>query len=295
MIPFTVIGGYLGAGKTTLLNRILAQADGTRYALLVNDFGEVNIDGALIASESDTQINLTNGCVCCTLVDGFFDALEQLLSLSPLPDHIIVEASGVADVNNTAQYGRGPGVNLDSVIVIADAETVQKKAVDKFVGTTVKRQLAAADIVVLNKVDLVSQDDLQACRGWLNETFSDVPVVEAVNGDVPLNLLLGSHVERPPADEIHHEHEQYDTWRFQSNAALLEEGLSAFLSAIGDDVLRLKGFVNTENGTRLVQVVGQRREVIDVDQQAGNTLIAIGVKGQLDRAALDNLAVQFLG
>ena len=175
MIPFTVIGGYLGAGKTTLLNHILSEANGTRFALLVNDFGEVNIDGALIASETDTQINLTNGCVCCTLVDGFFDALEQLLNLEPAPEHIVVEASGVADVANTAQYGRGPGLTLDSIIVVADAETVREKSVDKYVGTTIQRQLAAADIIVLNKVDLVEDKVLEDCCAWLAASFPMTP------------------------------------------------------------------------------------------------------------------------
>ena len=160
MIRFTVIGGYLGAGKTTLLNRILTKAKGVRYALLINDFGEINIDAKLIESQTDSQINLTNGCVCCTLVDGFHEAVDQLCHLQPPPDHIIVEASGVADVSNLAQYGYGPNLALDGVLVLADAETVQEKADDKYVSTTVRRQLTAADIIILIKIDLVSVETL---------------------------------------------------------------------------------------------------------------------------------------
>ena len=111
MIRYSVIGGYLGAGKTTLLNRILQHNQGARFGLIVNDFGALNIDAELIESRTDSQVNLTNGCVCCTLVDGFHEALETVAAAEP--DHIIVEASGVADVANIAQFGHGPNLVLD--------------------------------------------------------------------------------------------------------------------------------------------------------------------------------------
>jgi len=109
-IPFTVIGGYLGAGKTTLLNHILRNNDGRRFALLVNDFGSINIDAALIKNQDGETINLANGCICCTLAAGFASAIYTILERDPLPDHIIVEASGVADPHKVAQYGRTPSM-----------------------------------------------------------------------------------------------------------------------------------------------------------------------------------------
>ena len=164
MIPFTIIGGYLGAGKTTLLNHLLKNANGHRFALLINDFGTINIDAALIESTSENQINLTNGCVCCSISDGFYEAIEQLIATEPTPDHIVVEASGVADVQNLSQYGYGHALKLDGILVVADAETVQQKAVDKYVAETVKRQLRCADIVSLNKVDLIDDKALNQVR-----------------------------------------------------------------------------------------------------------------------------------
>ena len=104
-IAFTVLGGYLGAGKTTLLNRLLNASHGLRIALLINDFGAINIDSELIETQTDQQINLTNGCVCCGLTDGFDAAIDSLMSANPRPQHIVIEASGVADVHSLAQYG----------------------------------------------------------------------------------------------------------------------------------------------------------------------------------------------
>src|SRR4051794_19414238 len=125
-IPLTVIGGYLGAGKTTLLNRLLHQNEGRRFAVLVNDFGSINIDAALIASHDGETMSLTNGCICCSLANGFLTALTQLRNRAEPPEHIIVEASGVADPLKIAQYGHTPGFRLESIIVLADAETVRK-------------------------------------------------------------------------------------------------------------------------------------------------------------------------
>ena len=140
-IPFTVLGGYLGAGKTTMVNHLLANARGERLALIINDFGAINIDAELISERTEDQINLTNGCICCGMSAGFDEALESLLSRQPPPDRIIVEASGVADVVSLAQYGHHPGLSLDGIIVLADAETVRAKARDKYVDKTVLRQL----------------------------------------------------------------------------------------------------------------------------------------------------------
>ncbi len=106
-IPFTVIGGYLGAGKTTLLNHILRNSTTHRFAVLVNDFGSINIDAQLIESRTHDTVSLANGCVCCTLTEGLISAIRTILARRPLPDHIIVESSGVSDPRksrNTASY-----------------------------------------------------------------------------------------------------------------------------------------------------------------------------------------------
>src|SRR5260221_6929532 len=149
-IPVTVIGGSLGAGKTTLLNRLLSQAQGVKLAVLVNDFGSVNIDAGLIASRDGETISLANGCVCCTIGDNLGLALHNLAERPDGPEHIVIEASGVADPAKIAHYAAShPRLALDSIVVVADAETVQERSHDKYVGDLVRLQLAGADVIVL--------------------------------------------------------------------------------------------------------------------------------------------------
>ena len=144
MIPLTIIGGYLGAGKSTLLQRLVREPGDRILGLLINDFGSINIDAELIASADHNKVELTNGCICCSLADGFHEALETLLLRDPTPDHILVEASGVADVHSLAQYGHHPELSLSGVLVVVDSETVRDKSKDPYVGRTITRHIEAA-------------------------------------------------------------------------------------------------------------------------------------------------------
>ena len=257
-IPYTILGGYLGAGKTTLLNRLLADNDGLRLALLINDFGAINIDAQLITSRTDDQINLTNGCICCGLSAGFDEAIEQLLARQPPPDRIIVEASGVADVVSLAQYGHHPGLRLDGVIVVADAETVRSKARDKYVATTVTHQLEGADLIILNKTDLVDEARCSALIDWLRTLAPETPVISTNYCQVSKDLLLGLD-HRPPAASGHPGHETYATWHFESDGPLITESVENFVAALPPTILRAKGFFNLTSGERLIyQRVGRR-------------------------------------
>src|SRR5258708_3959715 len=188
-IPFTVIGGFLGAGKTTLLNRLLRGATGRRFAVLVNDFGALDIDGRLVADHDGDTIALANGCLCCTIGDSLVTTILSLLERPERFDHIVAEASGVADPGRVADLAvLEPRLARDGVIVVVDAADVRERAADRRVGDTVTRQLGAADLIVLNKIDLAH--DLAALRGWLS-THSAAPVLEARHADIPLDLLFG--------------------------------------------------------------------------------------------------------
>ena len=175
-IAVTVIGGYLGAGKTTLVNHILGTAD-HRIAVLVNDFGDINIDQDLIASQDGDTISLANGCICCSLVDGFSAALDKVRAANPQPERLIVEASGVADPATVSAYGHGPGLTLDATIVVVDAETVRAKSRDVYVGDTVLGQLRSGDITVMNKVDLVGEADIEQTSTWLRERCPNAVII----------------------------------------------------------------------------------------------------------------------
>ena len=300
MIGFTVLGGYLGAGKTTLLNQILRRntesADPIRIALLVNDFGDINIDAQLIESQIDSQINLANGCVCCTLTDGFSAALDTLVDLNPQPEHIIVEASGVADVNNLSQYGNGQVLALANIVVVADAETVQEKASDKYVAKTIQRQLKAADLILLNKVDLLEPQIRERRLSWLSELTDGIPVVPCVRGDIPQAILFELERRDNPIDESVHGHEEYVSWSYGINKRISRESLEAFADSLGPGVLRCKGVFVDPFGYRLeLQVVGKRKEVAAGAKtlESVSQLVAIGLKGKMLTEDLD-AAVQRL-
>ena len=157
-IGYTIIGGYLGAGKTTLINNLLRDSGSLRLAVLVNDFGDINIDAELIASHDGETIQLASGCICCSLADGFMMALNQVSKRGNQIDHVVVEASGVSDPVKIGQYGAILRLELNGVIVLADAEQIREKAANKYVGDAVIRQLQGADLLVLNKVDRVGPE-----------------------------------------------------------------------------------------------------------------------------------------
>jgi G3E family GTPase len=194
LLPVTVVGGYLGAGKTTLVNDLLTQARGLRAAVLVNDFGEINIDASLIVSHDGDTISLSNGCMCCSMTDGFAAALGQILKQSGRLDHIVVEASGVANPAKIAQTAQAFGLPLDGILVVADAEQVRSQAANKYAGDTVQRQLAQADLIVVNKTDLVSTEAVAKLRPWIAEHAPAAPIFETSYASVPLAVLLGNAV-----------------------------------------------------------------------------------------------------
>jgi G3E family GTPase len=291
MTGFTVIGGYLGAGKTTLLNHLLAHAQGRRLGVLVNDFGAINIDADLVDSRSDARINLANGCICCTLADGFIEAIDQMQSISPPLDHIVVEASGVADVHQLAQYGHLPGLVLDAVLVVADAETLLQKAADRYVGETVRRQIAVADLVILNKTDLVGEPERKQVMDWLADAFPRTPVIPSVRGVVPADVLFGAGSEavRPIVPVT--PHADYVRWHVELPVPWERSQIETFCQGLDTAVIRAKGTVGYADGSGVqVQVVGRRAEISVLEgAPPGTRLVAIGLRGRLDPAVLDRL------
>ena len=260
MTPFTVIGGFLGAGKTTLLNRLLRGETGRRFAVMVNDFGALDIDGRLVARHGGDTIALANGCLCCTIGDSLVTTLLALLETPGRFDHIVVEASGVADPGRIADLAvLDPRLARDGVIVVADAETVQQRAKDRRVGDTVTRQLTAADLLLLNKIDLA--EDLPALRTWLSEQ-SRAPVLEARHADVPLDLLFG--LERTGAASASAAPDAFASWSYEWAESIERDVVLQMLPASG--VLRAKGmlhFTDAPGRRSVVHLVGNRLDVTD--------------------------------
>ena len=278
MIPFTVIGGFLGAGKTTLLNRLLGSAGGRRFAVLVNDFGALDIDGRLVADHGGDTIALANGCLCCTIGDSLVTTLLALLEKPDRFDHIVVEASGVADPGRIADLGvLDPRLARDGVIVVVDAETVRQRAADRRVGDTVSRQLVAADLLVLNKIDLA--DDLAALRDWLG-TRSRAPVLEARHADVPLAPLFG--LQRIGAPAATNAPDEFASWSYEWSEPVERDLVLGMLQSVG--VLRAKGivrFADAPSRRSVVNQVGRRLDIADDQpwrESESSRLVLLGLK-----------------
>ncbi|MDP1964161.1 MAG: GTP-binding protein [Reyranella sp.] len=287
-IPFTVIGGFLGAGKTTLLNRLLRGAEGRRFAVLVNDFGALDIDGGLVAAHGGDTIALANGCLCCTIGDSLVTTLLDLLERPERFDHIVVEASGVADPGRIADLAvLEPRLSRDGVIVVVDAAQARERAADRRLGDTVMRQIQAADLLLLNKTDLAP--DLAAVRCWLSMQAA-APILEACRADVPLDLLFGldrhgATAALPPSD-------RFESWSYQWPEPVERADLLAMLREAPGEILRAKGivrFADAPDRRAVVHLVGRRLDVSDEGpwgDTAGSRLVMLGfrpVLGSLPR------------
>jgi G3E family GTPase len=302
-ILFTVLGGYLGAGKTTLLNHVLQNSDGRRLAVIVNDFGSINIDASLIATRGNDMMTLANGCICCSISGGFAEALTALAQHTPPPEHVIIETSGIADPAKVAHYGFMAPYRLDGVIVVADAETIRQRADDKYVGATLLRQLRGADLIVLNKIDLIGPAQQAELQVWLREQVPEARLVTTSQGRIPLAMLLGLHgdiPEAPPEPEHHHIHDHqhddagdYASWSVSLDAPLDEPAFRAAIAAWPPAVLRAKGIVHLRQSPahrHIFQLVGKRWSLTP-DRLWGadphrTDIVMIGLAGQLDGASL---------
>ncbi len=289
-VPLTTIGGFLGAGKTTLLNRVLAESRDVRYAVLVNDFGELAIDGALVTEHGGDTITFANGCVCCTLGDSLLATIDRLLEGERRPEQFLVEASGVADPQGIADLATlHPELSRDLVIVLADAQTLLARAADARLTDTVERQIAAADLVVLNRCDRASERDVAEVRGWLDGRVR-CAVVETAHARLPLELLRapaagdGPGAGRSPGepegaervghprrgheaghgDHDHGEHDPDQTFRTVTVPLpdpVDPDALARALDALRPTLLRAKGFVrpaSDPDARALVELSGRQ-------------------------------------
>ena len=268
MTPLHVIGGYLGSGKTTLVNRLLATADGRRVAVLVNDFGDIDIDGALITSADDDVISLANGCVCCSLADGLLEAFAIVQDRVEDLDRVVVEASGVADPTSIVRFGKAARFAVGRVVVVVDAKTVMDRVADRYIGDTVLRQLRAADVCVVNKTDLVGRDDVGRLRHWLGDIAPDAEVVEAVRCTIGWELLDGDTSDiDDPADRSEHT-DAHHTRTLHYDEPIDRATLIADIGALPDDVVRVKGLValaDDPDRAWSIQRVGTRVDLEPLD------------------------------
>lgn len=306
-LPLTVIGGFLGSGKTTLLNYWLSNARGVRMAVLVNDFGAINIDADLIASTSGDTVALTNGCVCCQIGDDLTRALIRVLEATPPFDAVVVEASGVSDPWRIAQMGRAdPGLSLDGVVVLVDASVALAQSRDPLLSDTLERQLKAADLIVVNQCDRAADDERARVRDWIASIAGATPQFEATQARVPLPMLSGLALPDAPAHRDPHEHAdshahehddpahgaQFDTWSCRPTRVFPAADLRALLRDMPAGVLRLKGILRSdEHDWAELQFAGRHGSLrkANVAPTGGAAVVAIGLRQSLPAQLLGSI------
>ena len=284
----TILAGFLGAGKTTLLNRILSASDQTSIGVLVNDFGEINVDADLIEGVHDDVISLKNGCVCCDVRGDLVQAVRKLLRRKDPPKQILVETSGVADPGEVARtflaMQARRRLRLDAVVTMVDAERFSTLTAGH--RLLAERQVRLADIIVLNKLDLVPPEQADMIERQLRSNMPQVRLVRAVEADVPLEVLVGPKSTAAEADTSGHAHPHVAFMQstLQTDTPLNTDALNHLLASLPTSVLRIKGFVWLEARPRrrfLLQVVGRRARLTDAGRWGrrhprGNRLVVIG-------------------
>jgi cobalamin biosynthesis protein CobW len=331
-VPCTIVTGFLGAGKTTLIRHVIADAKGRRLAVIVNEFGDVGIDGEILkgcgnaACPEDNIVELANGCLCCTVADEFVPALDAILAKDGI-EHIVIETSGLALPKPLVQAFHWPAiksrVTVDGVVVVVDGAALADGRVaqdldalarqrladialahDDPIEEVFEDQIACADLVVLNKRDLLDESGVKAARTAISRVLPrSVKVVAVTDGKVDAALLLGLGVgteddianRRTRHDaEAEHDHDDFDSFVVPLGEIADPAALVSRVAALAEnfDVLRVKGFVAiTDKPLRLlVQAVGARvthhydRRWAAAEPRHGR-LVVIGLKG-LDRAAV---------
>ncbi|WP_299417325.1 GTP-binding protein [uncultured Sulfitobacter sp.] len=282
-IPVTVLGGYLGSGKTTMVNHLLRHADGVRLAVLVNEFGELAIDEDLIEAEDDDIISIAGGCVCCSFGSDLSGALMEMAQLDPPPDHLVIESSGVAIPSAiVGSVSLLDGFRTDGIVIVADAETIEANAQSKYMSDTVLRQLSDANIIVLNKTDLVTGKALAATLDWLETQNPDVSVLKAVQGAVPMAAVLDRFAAQPATSGPHHHTENLEMTVLTPDNPVDVEKLAQELASDARGLVRAKGFATAPSGQKmLIQVVGNRWDVSDAADHMADGIVCLGYKAGL--------------
>ena len=291
-VPITFVGGYLGAGKTTAINEVLRETD-RPIAVIVNDVGAINIDASLIRRRSGDTIELTDGCVCCSSIDGFGAAFDQIRERAAPPEHVIVELSGVAEPANVVPWGRSAGFLLDGVVVVVAVDQLLDETMPDWIRTHLDRQIGEADLLVLTKTDLADAHAATRARSRLAELAPGIAVADAGGGHREPGALgrflsLGGHrpgdatrLAGPTLFDLH----EVNTIPVDGllDRADIDELVESLPRHIGGQIARAKGVVETPDGLVLVQVVGRRCEVTPLlpnEEQSPTDLVVISIPSE---------------
>lgn len=304
-VPAIVIGGFLGAGKTSLLNHLLGENHGLRVAVLVNDFGAVNIDAELIVDVEGETVSLKNGCICCSIRDDLVTACIGVLSREKRPDLVVIETSGISDPVQVAKSLMAPELRsvlkLDCILGVVDAEQLPHLVGD--ILTLARTQIHAADFVVLNKIDLVDEEQRMKSRALIREYAPGARILECSHGRIRLESIIGhgrdmdSLINADDSEIRADDHllaHAFSTVHWSTEKPLSLPALRSALEGMTESVYRAKGILCLEElpGRKAVlQQVGRRIQIDDTEDWAkGETvssdLVLIGPSGEMDESRL---------
>ena len=330
-IPVTILTGFLGAGKTTLIRNLILKNKSKKLAVIINEFGDLGVDGEIVKQCSDETcpeeniLELANGCICCTVADDFIPTMKSLLEGQYLPEHILIETSGLALPKPLLKAFEWPEIRsrltVDSVLAVVDAEAVvngifapqmstelEEKQNQTYVehetplSEVFEDQINCSDVVLLTKPDLVKNIS-DARNIIIKEMERNVPILEVQNGDIGADVILGVNAaaetdldnRRSHHDGFDdHEHDDFDTFSISVPKILDIEKFKIVLETLirKNDILRIKGFLRVESKplNLLVQGVGKRLSVNFTDtkipvENTGN-LVFIGEKGRIDQEVI---------
>ena len=293
-VPFTVIGGFLGAGKTSLLNHLLAQASGIRCAVLVNDFGDLNIDESLISSHDGQTISLANGCVCCSISNDFNQTVINLVKRIEEFDQVVVEASGVSEPDRIMDIARlDPELSPGGIVVLVDAAEVQNRSTDRYINNIVLKQLQTAELLIVNKTDLVSREKLAELEAWLEDVSPNAVRLNTSGGVVPVQMIFGEKIKsngfsdkadgetkRTEDSNYPHHNHQFKSLALNSSKQLNRKTFELWCEALPPSVIRGKGilyFGDVPGNSWVWQKVGKQSSIKKfLGNNSNSELVLIG-------------------